>query len=346
MKQLKKALMMCAALVGLTLPAAAGEASLTPPEHIRAPEQTYLTFPEWFLVHSPAEYAAYIQDQNPSDFPYWGHIGQFWDSYGMVYDATKDDYPLNMGYHVMVSVIGTSTTVEYAAKSGYETMVGRLSEITRTNGMTKEDKLAAHVAQDYVDFIEHTPWYKYDFLGKLKALWKDTDFTGPDMIRKWERKYALTTEYTVKAAYGWLIGKATAAGYEAPSLETLVVLDQAPEDIAAELPHLKVMKRFQNGQVLASLPRYQPFTSYAATLAEAGVSFEEIAGNDGQIVVSVIAPTSHNLELGDAATLMTQPILTEPGMSRLVLETPVRSLSRLLRKLSTADVRLEHVYDF
>ncbi|TNE66386.1 MAG: hypothetical protein EP335_03725 [Alphaproteobacteria bacterium] len=345
MKRFVTMLSLCAALAGLPLPAHAAEIPAIPTEHRRGAEQTYLTFPEWFLVHSPAEYAHFIKDRNASEFPYWGHIGQFWDSYGMVTRATKDKYPLNMGYHVMVSVIGTSTTVEYAAKSGYETMVGRLSEATRSHGMTAEDRLAADVAQDYVEFIRHTPWYKYDFLGKLKALWTDTGLTGPDMIRKWERKYALTTEYTVKAAYGWLIGKATAAGYEAPSLETYVVLDHAPDALPTSLTKLRIVETGADGTVLASLPRYQEFTDYAAALAGAGVGFRDIAGNRDRIVVSLITPegwtasqTSH--------LMMAQPILTEPGTVRQVLDIGIDDLSPALRAWQADRVTVEHIYDF
>ena len=74
-----------------TANAAASDAAtaVTPEEHRRTPEQTFLTFPEWFLVHSPAEYAAFIKDQRPSDFPYFGHIDQFWQSYRAVYDAIR-----------------------------------------------------------------------------------------------------------------------------------------------------------------------------------------------------------------------------------------------------------------
>ena len=183
---------------------------VAPIEHRRPAEQTFLTYPEWFLVHSPAEYAAYIDGQPVSEFPFLGHVGQFWQAYGSVYDATKDDYPFNAGYHVMIMVIGASTTVEYALKSAYETLIGRLSEFTRTHGMTEEDVLAAGVAQAYVEFIRETPWYEFDFFGKLKELWTQTSLFGPDMIRKWERKYALTTEYSIKAAYAWLIAKMTA----------------------------------------------------------------------------------------------------------------------------------------
>ena len=59
-----------------------------PPEHRRGTEQTFLTFPEWFLVHSPAEYAVYVKENPPDTFPFWGHIGQFWKSYAAVTRAT------------------------------------------------------------------------------------------------------------------------------------------------------------------------------------------------------------------------------------------------------------------
>ena len=60
----------------LDSPPAKSASGLTPVEHVRGADQTYLTFPEWFLVHSPAEYAAHVKQHAPSDFPFWGHIGQ------------------------------------------------------------------------------------------------------------------------------------------------------------------------------------------------------------------------------------------------------------------------------
>ena len=79
--------------------------SITPIEHRRGEEQTFLTYPEWFLVHSPAEYAGYVADHTPTEFPFCGHISQFWRSYAAVTEATRP-YPLNVGYHVMICVIG------------------------------------------------------------------------------------------------------------------------------------------------------------------------------------------------------------------------------------------------
>src|SRR5437764_514515 len=81
--------------------------------------------------------------------------------------------------------------------------------LTCTHGPTAEDRLGAEVAQDYVDFIRVQPWYEYDFASRMRQVWTRTGLLGPDAIRKWERKYALTTEYGIKGLYGWLIRKAT-----------------------------------------------------------------------------------------------------------------------------------------
>jgi len=150
-------------------------ATATPVKDIRPADQTFLTYPEWFLVFSPAEYAKFTRDHNPSDFPFIGHTRQFWQGYHAVWTATRGKYPFNGGYHLMIMVIGGSTTVEYLMRSLYETTIGRIAEQTRRHGFTQEEKLAAYVAQDYVDFIRVQPWYEFDFVTPLKRLWTKTD---------------------------------------------------------------------------------------------------------------------------------------------------------------------------
>jgi hypothetical protein len=291
---------------------------LTPAEHQRPADQTYLTYPEWFLVFSPAEYATFTRDHDPSDFPFIGHTRQFWQGYNAVWQATRGKYAFNGGYHLMIMVIGTSTSVEYLMRSGYETVVGRLAEMTRRHGRTQEEVLAARVAQEYVDFIRVVPWYEFDFTARLKQLWTTTDLWGRDPIRKWERKYFLTSEYGVKAVYGWMIKKATKAAYEDP-LPVTVAIDS-------------------RGQ-LHELPRYEAFMKSATALAKQGVEFREIAGNRGDILVSVIVPVASKAD----HVIFRQPIITEEGRERLLLSVPVTRLSETLRRY---DASVEHVFDF
>ena len=326
--------------------ALADDKVISPKEHIRSEEQTYLTFPEWYLVFSPDELASFIKDHNPSDFPFMGHIGQFWNGYYNMYQATKEKYPTNWGYHVMVMVIGVSTTVEYSIKWLYGNTIGRFSHWTSTHGMTKEDKFAADVARDYVDFINVTPWYEYPFTTKLKHLWTDTDLTGPDMIRKWERKFALSIEYGVKAVYGSLIKLGTKTAYDAPIPVTAMVIDALPDGMQEELPELNVLKQEDN-YVLITVPRYAAFTEYASQLAKNNINFIEIAGNKKDILLSVITPESAKKQPTDThKVLFEQDIITQDNKKRIIVLTKVNNLAMLLNNFMNKGYKIEHIYDY
>src|ERR1700748_3227420 len=83
---------------------------LTPQKDVRPPDQTFLTYPEWFLVFSPAEQADYFRMHTSTTFPYMKHVDQMWGGYGVVYDQIKGNFHFNTGYHVMIIVIAGSTT--------------------------------------------------------------------------------------------------------------------------------------------------------------------------------------------------------------------------------------------
>jgi hypothetical protein len=323
----------------------ANEAASTPAEHTRGVEQTFLTYPEWFLVFSPAEYAHYVARSSPDSFPFLGHVGQFWQGYAAV---TRESHArgdaFNPGYHLMVMVIGVSTSVEYALRSVYERLWGRLSQAA-SGSVTAEDKHAARSAQAYVDFIRELPWYLYDFKGDLKALWTEVPWTGPDMLRKWERRFALTTEYGIKALYGQLIKLATGSIYDKPLLVTAVVVQPAPQPDAG-LPELRILERFAGGGALITVPRYESFTTYAKSLAGKGIDFSEIAGNRSVILVSLIGPDGWRPVEGVEKQLFEQPILTEPGRKRIVSTVKVERLAAALREWAAAEVQVEHLFDY
>jgi hypothetical protein len=286
---------------------------LTPKEHVRTVDQTFLTFPEWFLVFSPAELSDHLKSNRPSSFPFIGHIGQFWSSYKAVTAETvARKMPFNAGYHLMVMVIGVSTTVEYAIKFAYESTIGRLTEGLNFQQIA-EDKFAAQYAKDYVDFIRDLPWYQYDFLKQLRTLWATAPNHEGHSIRKWERRFSLSTELLLKAGYGKLIGLATGSIYDAPLLVTSVVVTPSEALIAANssaFPDIKELKQLSANQALITIPRYEKFTAYARQLAQANLNFVEIAGNQTIILVSLIGPQNWAPTLTDKV-LIEQPILQE-----------------------------------
>ena len=322
-----------------------------PPEHRRTPDQTFLTFPEWYLVHSPAEYAAYLgEGKAPSGFPLWSHIGQFWQSYRAVV-RELEPYPFNGGYHLMVMVIGTSTTVEYGLKGLYEHTVGRLAEATKSGSeIVPEEKFAATFAQKYVDFIRIDPWYLFDFHAQYRALWQlDLPTSGPNLIRRWERRLVLSAELLAKEAYAWLIKLGTQAVYDAPKPVTAVVLSAAPKpDAAAPAGCGGAPQSNVTSGVLTTLPRYDAFTICSRWVAGQGITFREIAGNRGDIVVSLLVPDAWAGVAAPSRTLFAQPILTRPGTQRVVLATQVDQLAALLKQAEAqlGAAAIEHVYDY
>lgn len=323
--------------------AIAASVPMTPAEHVRTPDQTFLTFPEWYLVHSPAEYASFLgRTENPSRFPLFSHIGQFWQSYWAV-NREIAKYPFNGGYHLMVMVIGVSTTVEYALKGAYERSIGRIAEATKSSQSVPEEQFAARYAQAYVDFIRVEPWYKFDFWSQLKTLWREVPLNGPDVTRKWERRFVLTTELLIKEGYARLIKFGSEAVYDAPKPVTAVVLSRLPAADSAH-PDYQSLSAASSGPVLATIPRYEGFTAYSRWLAAQGIDFVSVAGNEGEVLVSELVPIERNPS--GVRVIFEQPILTQLNRKRTVFAVPIGGLSAELRRAAAAGDAVEHIYDF
>ncbi|MVM40849.1 hypothetical protein GO730_29390 [Spirosoma sp. HMF3257] len=315
---------------------------ITPAEHIRPADQTFLTYPEWFLVHSPAEIADYAHLHTTTTFPYMSHVRQLWQSYHVVYNQIKGSFAFNTGYHIMIWVIGVSTTVEYALKALYETVIGRLTNPANGAVVTDEDRFNAQFSQDYVDFIRVLPWYEFDFKSRIPALLKGTSFWGPHFIRKCERKYVLLTELLVKAGYGYLIKLGTKASYDEALPTTAVIIDRLPSAPGATPP----VKTYADGSALLLLPRYEAFHPAVSALARQGVTFREIAGNNSAILLTVLAPETWQPASPTMQLIFTQPIVTKPGLKRVALVTPVVSLDKIIQYINEQSVKIEHVYDY
>lgn len=311
----------------------------------RSEEQTYLTLPEWYIVYSADEYAAFIADNPPSQFPYFKAIGQYWQSYYDVCAVTRDKYPLNNRYHIILTVIGTSFTIENIAKGVYENTVGRIAEWLSSDELTEEDAYARQVAKAYSDFIHTIPWFEFPFDQKLKGLWTETSLRGPNVIRKWERKFALSLEYGGKALYARPIKGGNEASFTPQDVEIQVWAEGISEEVLAREPEIRIVKTIDDQATIAMMPRYEAFTKTVPRLINQGVQFVEIAGND-EILITIIAPNDWAYNLATGEVLFAMPILTQPTFQRMAVNVPVKSLHTVLTALEGSGVTLEHIYDY
>lgn len=328
-------------------------ATATPAAYRRPAEATWLALPDWYLAADSQEYARFIAVQSPAEFPYFPAIGQFWSSF-----RTAAQVPDHATHRAATLLVGTGKTVEYVAKAAYETTVGRLTAATCSHGTTDEDRFAMQVAREYGDFVRGAPWYGFDYAGRLQALWRDTDWLGDDMLRKWERRLVLSLEYGIKGAAGWTArqvvrmrpqanaardGAAATQTATGTATETAIVLDKLPAP-GADLGFLKGVSRLANGNVLVLVPRQD--RAAITALATAGANFAEIAGNRAEVVLSVLAPRAWQ-PADDKVTVMVEaPVPVAPETKRVALSTSVANLAPTLRTLDAHAVAVERVFDY
>jgi FAD/FMN-containing dehydrogenase len=319
--------------------------------YARKEASEYLTHPEWDLVYGSEAYARWLEAaKRPSGFPYVGSVGTFWRSYAGTYDAAKDRYGVDMGTHVMLNVIGVSTAIEYGLKGLYENTFGRLTEWNMPAGGTAEDRHAAKVAREYATLISTKGWYEFSFMRALRELWTDVPMTGPGFLRKWERRFALSAEYLIKAAYASLIGLGTAAGYAPDELTRYVVAVGWSEPLDASMSgkaHFTRVRDLDRGYSLLSVPRYDPYRDALLALSDHAdcVRIAEISGSE-VVTIAGTAPTAWRTP-PRTSVVVAYRMPDDPSRTRMLLRVQARDLLDVLRGLRGGkSVVVEHVYDY
>nr|WP_277998342.1 hypothetical protein [Sphingomonas liriopis] len=306
------------------------------PRGERRPEaRTWLTYPEWHIVYAAESLGRYLAaGGRPSSYDYGADVAGFWRSYCAIHRvagarAGAADAKL------MIAIIGISFTAEMAVKAAWENIVGRLSEALG-GWHSPEDRYAAAVQQRYGAFMHETPWYGFDFAGALGGLWRTSG--GWSLVRRPERRVALTGEYGVKALYAKGIG--ALAGLQPDQTTLLMVVRASPAEIVAVDPRFRAIAS-GGGRTMVRVPRYAQLTDLIGMLAGRGIGIDDIAGNT-TIFVTVRAPD----RLRPRDVLVAMPLGDRPGWSRYGVTLPVAGLTRWIAVARASGAEIEHVYDY
>jgi hypothetical protein len=307
-------------------------------EH-RPEARTWLTYPEWHIVYSADSFGRHLRDRPPSSFAYWRDIKGFWKSYCLLNRATLGRDAAGDA-KVMIYTIGLSFSAEMAIKSIYENTLGRLFEWIG-GWPSVDDRHAAKVQQDYGAFMHQTPWYRFPFGSAFGGLWRTDEDRRP--IRHWERRFALSLEYGVKAGYAKVIDKASGATLGRDELSLRLVTTAPPVAVAAVDRRLKPV-RSEFGRTVVEAPRYAEFTELVEKLAASRVGLVEIAGND-DIFVTLLVPPGVKAP-GPGLAILSMPLGERPGWRRIGVTVKVPQLLDLVRHARRSGSELEHVYDY
>ena len=324
--------------------AAIQEAVRELPDYYRPEDKTYLTLPEWYIVYSTDEYGSFLREKRSSDFPYFAAVDQYWHSYREACEVVRGNYAFNSDSQFTLAFIGISFTAENMLKGAYEKTIGRVAQWTAPQP-TEEEIYAAQVAQEYGEFMHMTPWYFFPFREKLQGLWQETSLWGPDPIRKWERKLALTLEYGGKILYGGFTNLGAQATYGGADVEKIyAVTTGLSEEMLSN--DLELVQAIDDRRQLIRITRFEYFSDAVPGLTERGVQFVEISGNDN-ILFTLLGPEDADYDFEHGTYLFDLPILTEPGLTRLAVNVRVADIEAFLEELkSQPDFQFEHMYDY
>ena len=223
-------------------------------DYARPEDDTYLSYPEWYIVWSYQEKADYQEKHLPSGFPYFAAARQYWNGYCCISRLIRGKYAFQGGEQLMLVVIGTSFSVEYILKGIYERTIGKLSEWSSGSQPVEEDLYAYQVARAYADFVHIRPFYEFHFARQVKGLWSDTPLFGSHLIRKWERRAFLSIDYTFEAFYCWLIQIATHLTYGDEPADTYAWIDNANDALLQQLLRVKIVKQAGPQTFIVDIP--------------------------------------------------------------------------------------------
>jgi hypothetical protein len=307
-------------------------------------DNTFFTFPEWYIVYSFEDFGRFLDRSSESHFNYLGHILGFWRSFCTINRALPRAAESRTEVKTMIYIIGVSYSIEYAIKGIYENTIGRVFEWIRSEKRTPQDEYARAVLQDYAAFLYTIPWYKYPFREKLDGLMALSAPT-PSQARTWERDFALGTEYFIKIGYAWLIQKGLDASSDDEPRDIMFVVATLPPEVLAAEPRVKPIRALSPQWQLVQTPRYKDFTEIVLGLLDRGIPLAEIAGNR-EIMITVIAPKATTLDVKDATELFSLDLDAKPGFRRAGLKARIDRLVDINRELKARGASIEHFYDY
>jgi len=333
----------CKAPPGSTRPSEISAFAIPDDGYRRAEGDSYLTYPEWYIVHAYTDLAGMTRQASESAFDYLAGIFGFWTSLchatiaaGRIGEATVDQKTTNY-------IIGLSFTAEMALIGLYERTIGAATAWARGAQRTAEDEFALAVADDYAAFLQQTPWYRYPFWSQMQRFWLETPWGRGNLLRGVERRFALSLEFGAKGLYAVAIGYLAGYSHADISIKT-VVAHMSPADIASDT-RIKLIRQIGGDATLIETPRYQEYTDILRLLGARGLEVLEIAGNR-RILATVLAPVDTRLSTPGASTLFVIQIQSRPGWQRLGLDVEVTSLTHLIGEVEKQGAEFEHAYDY
>jgi hypothetical protein len=307
----------------------------------RPAANSYMTYPEWHIVYAYEGLAKTLDSSDEYQFGYLQSVLGFWRAECRILQAADAHGGADFATRSTSYVIGPSFGLELLFKALYENTLGAIFAILRGPEKTPQDIVARDMAHDYAKFLQQSPWYNYDFRKAITSLWQ-APLKQP--VRGWERRLALTGEWKAKIVYAQGIKSLVGATTGDADLTIYSVVKGLSKSQLSETQDVSVKEELGPG-FLIETPRYVAFNTVLIEIAKRGGEIVEIAGNDN-IMITTLRNRDVMFDYGENANVLTTLERQGFGEERDLVEVKLAGLSKLIRQLQNAPVRLEHIYDY
>ncbi|MBW8907591.1 MAG: hypothetical protein JF620_00920 [Mesorhizobium sp.] len=303
------------------------------------PQSTWLAYPKWAAVYAARDYAAFVDKDQPSGFPYWSYIGHYWQDYAIVIRVTSAR-GIDILDYVVPTVIGTGLTIDGALQWAYENTVGRVTEVIAGKRIAV-DIYQAKAAGEYASLLETKPWSDFPYAEKRAGLFAVQPAVGDDSIRTSERKLAFGLADTVKQ---WCadLTKSLFPAVDDPGPSDIHIWAKGPVGETTRNEPDTLLERDLGADGTVFITRQATLAEMIPRLIDKGVSLVEIGGND-EVLVTVTSSAAITAPEGSRA-LFSHPIPVTPDTRRTAFAVAVRKLHTFLPALAKAGAKLERIY--
>ncbi len=282
---------------------------------VRSPDGTRATWIEWGNVRYSKQFAEFTQTRHAYAFDYIGHLKQHWNYFSSYITESRKDLPLrdmifagnfaltdNFAMNLFILVSTTLQCVTGYLGSVPNRVVARLRdgvEWRNATDLTALEKYEAQVEKEYAEYIDHTPFYMFPYLSKIRGLWTAIWNSNESKSTKLMSAFSATTttlSLALKAAVCAPVRSMYTKNGQYVEPESVSILIHDPFHqfqtgerwIGGKAHHIKVIYQTPDGHKLVSIPRYRPFTELCKELASnGGVRLLQI-GSQPKVTVDVI----------------------------------------------------------
>ena len=233
-------------------------------------DNTFFTFPEWYIVYSFEDFGRFLDSASESRFNYLGHVLGFWRSFCTINRAMLQTvFPLRSEDDDLRHRHQPST--EYAIKGAYENTIGRVFEWIRGEHARRRTTMPRAVLQDYSAFLYTVPWVKYPFREKLNGLYGDLYADARALHRTMEaRLRPRQPNIIVKIGYAALIQKALDACGDNERRDIMFAVATLPPEVLAKEPRIKPVRTLNAGMAVGADAALQGFYRNSCSACSTG----------------------------------------------------------------------------